>query len=155
MEKEQYLEEDEAVIDLGDMAAFLLHRWRIIIIVSIILMILVGGFMSYRDWQGLKNKYKDDTYQSMTQDMTDEQIETVNQFFNRYLTYKQRIANNQHYVDSSIRMKLDAANVSVSTREYLIKTDAQQVLLSFSEAALDLDDYKRMAEIRGTDADPR
>ena len=155
MEKELYLEEDEAVIDLGDMAAFLMHRWKKIIIVSIILMILMGGFMSYRDWQGLQNKYQDDTYQSMTQNMTDEQIETVNQFFNRYLTYKQRIANNQQYIDSSIRMKLDAANVSVSTREYLIKTDAQQVLQSFSEAALDLDDYKRMAEIIGTDADPR
>jgi len=155
MEKELYLEEDEAVIDLGDMAAFLLHRWKKIIIVSIILMILVGGFMSYRDWQGLNNKYQDETYQSMTEDLTDEQIETVNQFFNRYLTYKERISSNQLYIGSSIRMKLDSSNVSVSTREYLIKTDAQQVLLSFSEAALDLDDYKRMAEVIGSDADPR
>ena len=155
MEKELYLEEDEAVIDLGDMAAYLLHRWKIIIISSLILMILVGGYMSYKEWKGIQNKYQDNTYKSMTSGMTEEQIETVDQFFNRYLTYKQRIANNQQYIDSSIKMKLDSANVSMSTREYLIKTDAQQVLLSFSEAALDFDDYKRMAEIIGTDADPR
>ncbi len=150
-----YQEDDELTISLTDMLAYFLHHWKMVLIVMIIFMVMVGGFMSYRDYSGIKSKYEDSTYSAMIEDLTDEQIETVTQFYNRYISYKNRIIDSQFYMDNSLKMRLDANNISVYTKEYVIKSDYSGIMSSFQNAALDLDDYTEMAEALGGDVDPR
>ena len=114
-----YQKENEVSINLADMFAHILHHWKLILILSIALMALVGGLMTYKEYREVQNKYEESTYSAMIANMTDAQIETVEQFYSRYTAYKERIADNQYYVDNSLRMKLDANNIFVLTREYL------------------------------------
>lgn len=148
-------DENEASINLADMFAYFLHHWRVILILVLVFMAAVGGYMSYRDYSGIQNKYKEETYSSMVKDMTVEQLENVNQFYNRYITYKEKIADNQFYIDNSLYMMLDANNISSLTREYLVKTSNRGVLSSFAATSLDYDDYTEMAKVFGDDVDPR
>ncbi len=150
-----YQEENEVSINLADMFAYILHHWKLILIMSIALMMIVGGLMSYRDYVGIQSKYKDETYDSMTKDLTDTQIETIEQFYNRYLNYQARMKDNQFYIDNSALMKLDTNNVSILTREYIIKTNYQGIMSSFSVAALDIDDFEKMVKVMDSEIDAR
>ncbi len=148
-------QEDEVIINLADLFAYILHHWKLILLWMVICGVLVGGLMSYRDYKGIKNKYEDTTYTAMVADLTDSQIETVNLYYNRYLSYKDRITDSQYYIDNSLKMALDANNISVLTKEYLIETSNYGLINSFSVAAIDYDDYQKMAEIYGGDVDAR
>ncbi len=148
-------EENEVSINLKDMFAYMLHNWKILLIISLVLMAVVGGFMSYRDYAAIQSKYKEETYISMTENLTDNQIESIEQFYNRYLNYQARMKDNQFYIDNSALMKLDTNNVSILTREYIIKTNYQGIMSSFSAAALDLDDFEKMVKVMDDNIDAR
>lgn len=148
-------EENEVSINLADMFAYILHHWKLILILMLVFMAGIGGFMSYRDYKGLKGKYEESTYSAMIKNLTDEQKETVDQFYNRYLAYKERVTDSQYYIDNSLKMKLDANNISVYNKEYIIKSGYSGIIESFRGAALDLDDYSEMAKVIGADIDPR
>ena len=146
---------NEITISLGDMFAYFLHRWKLIVIVSLILMVGIGGFLIYRQYESIQNKYEDATYNLLTRDMTQEQLRSVDLYYTRYKTYQERIRENQFYADNSLYMKLDANNVGVLTEEYLVKTDYSGVMSSFSDVALDLNDYEKMANVLGSNIDAR
>ncbi len=137
------------------MFAYMLHRWKLVLIVGVICTLVIGGFLIYRQNEAIKSKYEDATYKEMVKDMTDEQLKTVDMFYTRYGTFQERIAENQFYADHSLAMKLDPNNVGVLTKEYLVKSGYSGVMSSFSDAALDLDDYEKMANILGENLDAR
>lgn len=148
-------QDNEITISLGDMFAYMLHRWKFIALVAILGMVTIGGFLLYRQYNSIQNKYGDATYNEMIKDMTQEQLRTVDLFYTRYQTYQERIKENQFYADNSLMMRLDANNVSILTREYLIKSSYSGVVTSFIDSSLDLDDYKKMAAALGNDLDAR
>ena len=148
-------QEDEVVINIADLFAYVLHHWKLILFWMIICGALVGGLMSFRDYRGIQNKFEDATYAGMVANLTDAQMETVNLYYNRYLAYKDRISDSQYYIDNSLKMALDANNISVLTKEYLIETSNYGLINSFSVAAIDFDDYQKMAEAYGGDVDAR
>lgn len=150
-----YEEEYEETLSLTDIIAYILHHWKPIIILSVVFMVLVGGLLSYRDYSAIQNKYVDETYSTMTRDLTESQISNAQQFYKRYQTYKQRIADNQFYLDNSLKMKIDPNKVSVYTVQYLVSSDYQGIINSFTSAALDLDDYEEMAKIMDGSVDAR
>ena len=144
-----YEEEYEETLSLTDIIAYILHHWKPIIILSVVFMVLVGGLLSYRDYSAIQNKYVDETYSTMTRDLTESQISNAQQFYKRYQTYKQRIADNQFYLDNSLKMKIDPNKVSVYTVQYLVSSDYQGIINSFTSSALDLDDYEEIKSHRG------
>ena len=150
-----YEEDYEETLSLTDIAAYILHHWRPIFIWGIILMIAVGGFMSYRDYSAIQSKYADETYSEMIKDLTDEQVNNAKQFHKRYLTYRQRIDDNQFYMDNSLKMKIDPNNVSVYTVEYLVDAGSMGVMPSFINSTFQYDDYKKMADTIGNGVDAR
>ncbi len=148
-------QDNEITISLGDMFAYMLHRWKFIALIAILGMVAIGGFLLYRQYNSIQNKYGDATYNEMVKDMTQEQLRTVDFFYTRYRTYQERIKENQFYADNSLMMKLDANNVSILTREYLVKSNYSGVVSSFIDSSLDLDDYTKMAGMLGSDIDAR
>ena len=150
-----YQDENEVSINLADMFAHILHHWKMVILFMMGFAIVIGGFMSFRDYKANKSKYDDTTYTGMMSALTDAQVENVDQFYNRYLAFKERVADSQYYIDNSLMMKLDANNLSVYTKEYLIKTPYSGIMDSFCKASLDMDDYKAIAAVIGDDIDPR
>ncbi len=142
-------EEKEVTINISDMCAELLHRWKMIVLFGIVGMILVGGIMSYRDYKGIKSKFEENTYSSMMENLNENQKNNALQYYSRYKTYQERIADNQKYLDDSFKMNLDPNDVSVYTVEYLVKTGYQGIMYSITSSALDLDDYEKIAAILG------
>ena len=152
---EMYQEENEVSINLADMFAHILHHWKMVILFMIGFAVVVGGIMSYREYRANKSRFDETTYASMVKDLTDAQIENVDQFYNRYIAFKDRVSDSQYYIDNSLMMKLDANNMSIYTKEYLIKTPYSGIMSSFCNASLDMDDYKAIAAVIGDDIDPR
>ncbi len=142
-------EQDEITIDLADLLAHILHRWKTIAIWTIALMIVVGGFMSYRDYSAIQSKYEDTTLHAIREGMTESQLTTVDQFYARYQAYQQQIDDNQYYIDHSLRMKLDPNNVSKYVVEYLVKSDYQGAMNSLIASSFDKDIYEAMAKALG------
>ncbi|MCR4720323.1 MAG: hypothetical protein K5655_01200 [Lachnospiraceae bacterium] len=148
-------QDNEITISLGDMFAYMLHRWKLVLIVGIICTATIGGFLIYQQRKSIQNKYEDATYNEMVKDMTHEQLKTVDMFYTRYTTFQERITENQFYADHSLVMKVDPNNVGVLTKEYLVRSGYAGVISSFTDAALDLDDYEKMAKIIGDNLDAR
>ncbi len=151
----QMNEQGEITVSFGGMFAFMLRRWKLVIALTAVFMVGIGGYLTYRQSGTIENKYKDSTYNMMIQDMTEGQIQTIDLFFARYQTFQDRIRENQRYNENSILMKLDADRISVLKREYLVKTDYMGVMSSFSEGCLGLNDYEKMAAELGNDVDAR
>ncbi len=145
-------EEKEVSINIIDVCAYVLHRWKMIVIFGIVCMALIGGFMSYRDYRSIKSKFEENTYSSMMLNLTENQKNNALQYYSRYKTYKERIADNQKYLDDSLLMNLNPNDVSVYTVEYLVKTGYQEIMNSITSAAIDLDDYEKIAAILGDSA---
>ena len=148
-------QDNEITISMGDMFAYMLHRWKLVLVVGIICTVVIGGFLIYRQRETIKNKYEDATYNEMVRDMTQEQLKTVDMFYTRYTTFQERITENKFYTDHSLVMKVDPNNVGVLTKEYLVKSGYSGVMSSFANVALDLDDYEKMARILGDNLDAR
>ncbi len=140
-------EEKEVTINIADMFAYLIHRWKTVLIWGLIFMILVGGFMSFREYRGIKSKYKNETYSAMMDSLTENQQNNVKNYYSRYENYKKRIGENQKYIDNSFLMDIDPNNVSEYTVEYLVKTGYSDIMSSFVTSAFDYEDYEKMAAI--------
>ena len=49
-------QDNEITISLGDMFAYMLHRWKFIALVAILGMVTIGGFLLYRQYNSIQNK---------------------------------------------------------------------------------------------------
>ncbi len=142
-------EEKEITINLLDMCAYLIHRWKIVFIWGLVFIILVGGFMSFKEYWDIKSRYKNETYSAMLDDLTVNQQNNVKNYYSRYENYKKRIEENQNYLDNSFLMDINPNCVSEYTVEYLVTTRYPDIMSSFVSSALDYDDYEQMAAILG------
>ena len=142
-------EEKEVTINIADMCAYLLHRWRTVLIWGIVFMVLVGGLMSFKEYRGIKSKYKNETFSVMMDNLTENQQNNVKNYYSRYENYKKRIEENQNYIDNSYLMDINPNNVSEYTVEYLVKTGYPDIMSSFVSSSFDYEDYEKMAAIIG------
>ena len=84
-------EEKEFTINIADMVAHLLHRWKRVFIWGLVFMVIVGGFKSYQDYKGIKSKYEANTYSAMTREMTENQKNNVKREIRRQINeYKKK-----------------------------------------------------------------
>ena len=146
------LEEKEVSINLIDLLAYIIRKWKTALVLLIIVSAVIAGVMSVKDLLANRNIEEPAAEEVIEKEARDN---AVTQFYNRYKAYKDRIADNLFYLENSMAMKLNPHMVSVYTVEYLVKTDYQGIMNSLSSSALDLDDYAKMAEVIGEDADPR
>lgn len=148
-------EENEISINLLDLLAYLIHHWKTFAVLFFVSTILVGSIMSFRDYRNLKLEHEEENIIEVPDKLSDAQKNDVQQFYNKYLSYKERIEDSRFYLDNSLKMKLNSNKVSVYTVEYLIKSNYQGIISSLSSSAIDLDDYEKMAGLIGEDIDPR
>ncbi len=146
------LEEKEVSINLIDLLAYIIRKWKTVLVLLIIVSAVIAGVTYVKDLLANRHIEEPAAEEVIEKEAGDN---AVTQFYNRYKAYKDRIADNQFYLDNSMAMKLNPHVVSVYNVEYLVKTDYRGIMDSLSSSALDLDDYKKMADIIGEDADPR
>ncbi|MCR5006971.1 MAG: hypothetical protein K6A76_00125 [Oribacterium sp.] len=146
---------DEVVIDLLDMLAYFFQKWKYLLAGLVLGVLLIGCPLAYRQYRQIQNKYADTTLDAIQENMTKGEIETVNQLYNRYKTFRKRIINNQYYMDHSILMKMDPNNVSNYSVKYVFEADQRTAVDYFNSFSLNLDEYNEIARILGNDADPR
>ncbi len=142
-------EEKEVTINIADMCAYLLHRWKTVLVWGLIFMVIVGGIMSFKEYRGIKSKYKNETLSAMMDNLTVNQQNNIKNYYSRYENYKKRIEENQNYIDNSFLMDINPNNVSEYTVEYLVKTGYPDIMASFASSAFDYEDYEKMAAIVG------
>ncbi|MBR1856196.1 MAG: hypothetical protein IJ803_03885 [Oribacterium sp.] len=147
--------DDEVVIDLLDILAYFFQKWKYLLAGLVLGVLLIGVPLTYRQYRQIESKYADTTLDAIQEDMTKGEIETVNQLYNRYKTFRKRITNNQYYMDHSILMNMDPNNVSNYYVSYVFEADQRTAVDYFNDFSLNLDDYKDIALILGNEADPR
>ena len=147
---------EEREIDLKDLFAALLHRWKLILIWMILFAVLVGGIMSYRDY--LSVRAAADTsgagYEAMVADMTEEQVSNTEQFYQRYINFKARVDETQKYINESAMMKLNANCVSRYNVDYYVESEYAGIIDTICSGTIDMDDYDEIARILGNGVDP-
>ncbi len=146
---------DEVVSDLLDMLAYFFQKWKYLLAGLVLGVLLIGVPLTYRQYRQIESKYADTTLDAIQEGMTKGEIETVNQLYNRYKTFRKRITNNQYYMDHSILMKMDPNNVSNYSVKYVFEADQRTAVDYFNSFSLNLDEYDEIAKILGNDADPR
>ena len=147
--------DDEVEIDLLDMLAYFFQKWKYLLAGLAFGVLLIGCPLIYRQHRQIQSKYADTTLGAIQEDMTKGEIETVNQLYNRYKTFRERIINNQYYMDHSILMKMDPNNISNYSVKYVFEADQRTAVDYFNAFSLNLDEYNEIAGILGNDADPR
>ncbi len=148
-------QENEITISLGNMFAYMLRRWKLIIVFALVFMVGIGGFMSYRQYKSIESNYEGTVYNGSPDELSADQVKNVDTIYARHKAYQDRIEEVQFYLDNSLLMKLDTNNVSQYTKEYLLKSETRGVINSFLSMALELDDYKKMADVLGSGVDAR
>ena len=147
--------DEDIEISLVDLLAYIIRKWKSIIIVMIICGALVGIIMSIRESGQLNNRYSDLTYADLTREMSQSQINNVSQLYRKYRSYEQQIAYNQDYLNKSYLMRLTPEDACILYTEYAIFSDQGNISSSFSRMALGEEEYKAIAAILGDDVEAR
>lgn len=151
-------EEDDREISLGNMFSCILRKWNIILICAVIAAVIAGTVMSVRQAQSNAVYYGDDTLAALRENLTQTQINSVDQLYQRYTAYQKKSEENQDYLSRSILMNLDPNNISIEKIEYLVDSDQADAVSSFADFSLGQEDYQAIADAISTDsykADPK
>ncbi|SEA32148.1 hypothetical protein SAMN02745687_02510 [Lachnospiraceae bacterium NK3A20] len=147
--------DDEVEIDLGSMFAAILRRWKMILVAIIVAAVTAGGIGCYAGFRENAGRYSDESLAAVQDKLTQSQIAMVDQLYERYKAYRNKIDDNQRYLANSILMNLDPNNISTQKVEYLVTSDQENVVNSFAGLTLGMDDYQAIADSLGTDVDTR
>ena len=111
-DRQQPNKNDILAIDLLDLLATFLRRWKLWLSVMAIFSVLFGAVSFYSYYKENVSRHSEDTVDSIKLGLTSQQISKVDQLYNRYQSYKTLFANNQYYFDHSILMQINPNTVS-------------------------------------------
>lgn len=118
-----YNNEYEQEIDLKELMFSVLHRWRPMVILAVVLMVALGGYKAVTTYRALSDpeameevqeKYEEDlrNYNKKVE-ANDRELENI----------KEDIANQEEYLEKSVLMGLSPYDVWEARAELFIKTD--------------------------------
>ncbi|HBR04331.1 MAG TPA: hypothetical protein DD722_01030, partial [Lachnospiraceae bacterium] len=145
----------EVELNILDMLAAVLRKWRIIVLVAILMAAIVGGIDYYSRSKEYNNKKSRETLAEAKSLLKEADQKEVELLYAGYKTYNEKITNLQNYIDGSVMMHMDYNNVSSISYEYLIKADQDNIISSFSSMSLGDEEYQKIADIYGENVDAR
>lgn len=108
-----YIDEDEEVLDLKELLLFILRKWRVLILLVLVGVIVGAGF-------GLLKK-----------DRTIEDIEDISELhlkeIEQYARYQQAYQEQLDYEKESVYLNMDPAQVYTGSKTYLMRVDETDV----------------------------
>lgn len=145
----------EVELNILDMLAAVLRKWRIVVLVAILMAAIVGGIDYYSRSKEYNNNKSGEALAAAKSLLNEVDQKEVEQLYAGYKTYNEKITNLQNYVDGSVIMHMDYNNVSSISYEYLIKADQDNIISSFSSMSLGDEEYQKIADIYGENVDAR
>lgn len=147
MDEQNRYSDDEKVIDVADLIAELLRRWRSILVVSLIAA-LIGGVSAVIKKNTVVSSESEETA-SIEEALTQEQIYKVDELYRDYLVALRSSDLEDDYYQKSILYNLNPSEIIEYQIEYSYTSSNQDIVSSYQYSLLDTDDYKKIAEIMG------
>ncbi len=113
----------EQEIDLKDLLFAVLHKWKPILLVAIILAVLLGGYKGYSTYQSLHDskKIEDAAEKYQTElDTYEEKVEVLNRELENLQT---DLAEQEEYLEKSVKINMNVYEVAEVKTELFVKTD--------------------------------
>ena len=145
--------EKEVIIDLKDLLAYVIKRWYYLIIIPLIFSIIVGGYKAVSFDLSENNRYSEENREALVNVLTESEVKEVENLFSRYLAYRNSISYNETYLGNSILMKLNPDKLPSLVVQYSVSSDQQNLLSSFTNQTLGINEYEKISAVFGDDTD--
>lgn len=142
---------DEKVIDLGDMFAETLRHWKSILLVGLVIA-LISGLVSYG--KSSKEVKMADTDRGAAADtaksgLTDTEIKNVERLYYQYISLQYDLKEEEDYYKNSILYHIDSKDLKQYQIEYVYTSNNPDIVQSFATQTLDDEEKKTIASIMG------
>lgn len=137
----------ELVLDIKDIVVFVLKRWLFILVMTLVCAFVLGGYKAYTFYKESEIRYSDETKQKYLKNLTDIEINEVENLFDRYTAYKNRISYSESYLSNSILMELNPYSLSSLTVEYSVTSDQHSTVASLNSGILGNAEYEKIASV--------
>lgn len=137
----------ELVLDIKDIVIFVLKRWLFILILTLVCAIVLGGSKAIAFYRDSEDRYGDEAKHKVLKDLTDIEINEVENLFDRYIAYKNRISYSESYLSDSILMELNPYSLASLTVEYSVTSDQYSTIVTLTSGVLRDADYEQIASL--------
>lgn len=162
---------DEREIDLIDLCRQVFKNWKMIIVFSLIGLV-AGSAIGYVKSAHVVEVSKEETVvdtttsdiDSLKEKLSEREIKEVEMVVNSYSYYKKLYSDKEKYINSSIRMQLDADKVPTMVASYLVRdyyevsypeiskvNDIKNIVAVYSKALTDENVISKVAKALGDD----
>lgn len=146
-------DDNEIEIDLAKMFASILRRWKMIVCWTVVLAVFIGVIASFREYVSTNNQYSDENMEALREDLTQSEIQEVEEIYSRYQAYQKSFRNDEEYMDSSALMDMNPNDIFTENIGYIISSDQADVASTFTKYTLGDEEYNKIAAIYGGDVD--
>lgn len=147
------MEEKVLMINIKDLAVYIIKKWRILVVATLLCAILLGGYKTVSSINSTEDQYSEENREQIVKKLTEVESNVVENLFNRYLAYKNSISYSESYLSNSILMKLNPEKLPTYTVQYSVVSDQQNIISSFTNQSLGASDYQKIALLFGEDTD--
>ncbi len=141
----------DIVIDIKDLIATLIGKWKQILLVAVCAALLAAGFEMYTVQQGTEQL--DYNAKVAELELTAVEAKTVTDYAEQYRILNANIENLSEYCERGAIMSLDPNNMAQIRVSYLIETDLSNFPTVFSTNLLGDEDFEEMRQILGLSED--
>ena len=134
-------------VDLRSALAYLMVKWKVILLLTLACAILASAFGYYRKTRKTVSAPVSYTQklENAKKALTKEDAAFTEQVYSQYMTYYNRLDNWNTYLKESVLQSLDPYSYTRLILQYAVQSDNTDVINAFSTSFLSGEDYSRIA----------
>ena len=138
-------------VDLRSAFAYLMVKWKVILLLTLVCAILASAFGYYRKTRKTVSAPVSYTQklENARKALTKEDAAFTEQVYSQYMTYYRKLNNWNIYLKESILQSLDPSSYTRLILQYAVQSDNTDVISAFSTSFLSGEDYSRIASDMG------
>ena len=141
----------EEVVDIRSCIAYLMVKWKILLLALILGALAGGAFGVYK--QRTASEPTQVSYEEKLQSLRGALQESdalyVEQVYTQYKNYGKQLDNWRQYLNSSALQNMEPDNYIKRDLQYIVESNNSDVISSFSVSLLGTSDYERIAQVLG------
>lgn len=143
-------ETEEVIIDLSDLFAQILRRWKSVIAVGLIGAV-IGVLLTFVQTPAVMSEedITDQALQEAQGTLTESEIESVNQVYQQYVELEDALETDDLYRENSILYNMNSSDILEYRIEYSYVTSNPELVSSYQSQTLTEDDLKAIAKAVG------
>ena len=143
----------EEVVDIRSGIAYLLVKWKLIVLIALIAAVLAGGFgymKKTRQSTGTAVSYEDRVKKARAA-LSEADALYVEQIYSQYCFYGDRLSSWKDYMSRSLLQRTDPYDHTRVDVQYSVTSDNKDAVNAFSAALLGQKEYEEIGALLGED----